>query len=149
MFGGGISNKTSRLYQALVEKELAVSVYGGLSATIDPYLYTINIIVHPSSTAERCLAAMEGEIARLQDMPPAPKDLARAVKQARAIFAYGSESISNQGFWLGFAEMFANYNWFLDYVDRLAAVKPEDVQRIAQTWLRPQLRTLGIYLPTN
>jgi zinc protease len=149
MFGGGISNKTSRLYQALVETELAVSVYGGLSATIDPYLYTINIIVHPSSTAERCLAAMEGEIARLQDTPPASEDLARAVKQARAIFAYGSESISNQGFWLGFAEMFANYDWFLDYVDRLAAVKPEDVQRIAQTWLRPQLRTLGIYLPTS
>ena len=30
MFGSGISNKTSRLYRALVEKELAVSVSGGL-----------------------------------------------------------------------------------------------------------------------
>ncbi|MDK1029812.1 MAG: pitrilysin family protein, partial [Anaerolineae bacterium] len=36
MFGGGISNKTSRLYRALVEKELTVSVQGGAQATIDP-----------------------------------------------------------------------------------------------------------------
>jgi len=149
MFGGGISNKTSRLYQALVEHELAVSVYGGLSATIDPYLYTINLTVHPSATPEQCLVALESEIARLQDTPPPADELARAVKQARALFAYGSESISNQGFWLGFAEMFASYDWFLEYVDRLAVVTPEDVQHMAQTRLRPQVRTLGVYLPTS
>ena len=149
MFGGGISNKTSRLYQALVERELAVSIYGGLSATVDPYLYNINLTVHPAATTEQCLVALEDEIARLQDAPPPADELARAVKQARALFAYGSESISNQGFWLGFAEMFASYNWFLEYVDRLAKVTPEDVQHMAQTRLRPQNRTLGIYLPAN
>lgn len=149
MFGGGISNKTSRLYQALVEKELAVSVHGGLSASIDPYLYTINITVHPSATVEQSLAALESEIARLQEAPPLADELARAVKQAKALFAYGSESISNQAFWLGFAEMFANYNWFLNYVDRLAAVTPEDVQRMAREKLRPQARTLGVYMPAE
>jgi zinc protease len=149
MFGGGISNKTSRLYQALVEKELAVSVYGGLSATIDPYLYTINITVHPSSTVEQCLLALEAEINRLQESPPPKAELERAVKQARALFAYGSESISNQAFWLGFSEMFASYDWFLGYVDQLASVTVEDVQSIAQTRLRPQVRTLGVYLPVN
>jgi len=33
MFSGGISNKTSRLYRALVDKELAVSIHGGSQAT--------------------------------------------------------------------------------------------------------------------
>ncbi len=28
----------------------------------------------------------------------------KARKQARALFAYDSESVSSQGFWLGFAE---------------------------------------------
>jgi zinc protease len=149
MFGGGISNKTSRLYQALVERELAVNVYGGLSATVDPYLYTISMTVHPSATPEQCLAALDEEIARLQQAPPAAEALTKAVKQAKALFAYGSESISNQGFWLGFAEMFASYDWFLEYVDRLASVTPEAVQRMAQTCLRPQNRTLGIYHPTG
>ncbi len=65
------------------------------------------------------------------------------------MFAYGSESITNQGFWLGFSEMFDSYDWFLNYLDNLAAVTPQDVQRVAQTYLRPQQRVLGIYLPTG
>jgi zinc protease len=149
MFGGGISNKTSRLYQALVERELAVGVSGGLMATIDPYLYTIMLTVHPQRKAEDCLSIMEEEIKRLQDTPPPLAEVERAVKQARALFAYGSESITNQAFWLGFAEMFANYDWFTGYLDALATVTPQDVQRVAQLYLRPQNRTLGIYLPTG
>ncbi len=147
MFGGGITNKTSRLYKALVDKELAVSVNGGLQATIDPYLYTTVIMVHPKHTTSDCIAAMEAEIKQLQDSPPPIEELERALKQARAIFAYGSESISNQAYWMGFAEMFATIDWFANYLDRLAAVTPEDVQRLAQTCLRPQNRTLGVYLP--
>ena len=149
MFGGGISNKTSRLYRALVEKELAVGVSGGLTATIDPFLYTINLTIHPQRTASDALQAMDGEIQRLQDAPPPAEQVARAVKQARALFAYGSESITNQAYWLGFAEMFDTYDWFLTYLTRLAAVTPEEVQRIAQTYLRPQNRVLGTYLPTG
>jgi zinc protease len=147
MFGGGISNKTSRLYRALVDQELAVSVYGGIQATLDPFLYTITMTIHPNSAEENALAAMQQEIQRLQDDPPSADELARAVKQARALFAYGSESISNQAFWLGFAEMFSGYEWFDNYLENLAAVTPQDVQRIAQTYLRPQKRILGVYKP--
>ncbi len=149
MFGGGISNKTSRLYRALVEGELAVSIYGGLQATIDPFLHTFTIIMRPDRQPEQVISVLEDEIHRLQDTPPPADELARAVKQARAMFAYGSESITNQAFWLGFSEMFDSYDWFLNYLDNLAAVTPMDVQRVAQAYLRPQQRVLGIYLPTG
>jgi zinc protease len=149
LFGSGVSNKTSRLYNALVERDLAVGVSGGLVATIDPYLYTITITVHPESTAEHNLSAVAQEIDRLQQAPPPAAEVARAVKQARALFAYGSESITNQGYWLGFAEMFNTYDWFTGYLDRLAQVTPEEVQRVAQTYLAPQQCTVGVYLPTG
>lgn len=149
MFGAGITNKTSRVYKALVEKELAVSVSGGVQATIDPYLYTTMITVHPRHTASECIAAMEAEIRQLQEAPPPPEALERAMKQARAIFAYGSESISNQAYWMGYSEMFASVEWFTSYIERLSAVTPADVQRLAQTCLRPQNRTLGVYLPNG
>jgi zinc protease len=45
--------------------------------------------------------------------------------------------------------MFASYEWFNTYLDRLQAVTPEDVQRIAQTYLVPRNRVLGTYLPTK
>lgn len=149
MFGGGLSNKTSRLYRALVEGELAVNVQGGLMATIDPYLHSIVAIVHPESSAEAVLATIDQEIDRLQSESPPADQVARAVKQARAQFAYGSESISNQAFWLGFTEMFSSYEWFTNFLGNLAAVTPEDVQRVAQTYLRPQKRVVGVYLPTG
>ncbi len=149
MFGGGISNRTSRLYRALVEKEFAVGVSGGASATIDPYLYTFTITVHPSRKPQEALAALDAEIARTQSERVTEAEIERAIKQARAIFAYGSESITNQAFWMGYSEMFANYNWFLTYLDRLSAVTPADVERVAREYFRPQSRIVGMYLPTG
>jgi zinc protease len=147
--GGGISNKTSRLYRSLVEKELAVGVNGGLSATIDPYLYDITVTVHPKHKYQPVLKKLDEEIKRIQDTLVSPDEINRAVKQARALFAYGSENITNQGFWLGYAEMFAGYDWFINYVTELGKVSPMDVQRIACEYLRPENRVVGVYLPTQ
>ncbi len=149
LFGGGISNKTSRLYNALVDGEFAVSLHGGLTATIDPYLHTIVATVHPESNAEDLVKAMDDEIALLQEAAPPQEDVDRAVKQARALFAYGSESITNQAFWMGYAEIFDTYDWFINYLDRLAEVTPQEVQRIAQTYMKPGNRVLGIYRPSG
>ncbi len=147
--GGGISNKTSRLYRALVEKELAVSVYGGLATTLDPYLYLITITVHPKRKPEEVLAAFDDEIKRIQEERVGQAEISRAIKQARANFAYGTESITNQAFWLGHAEMFATYDWFLTYLDNLAKVTPAKMQKAAQTYLAPKNRVVGTYIPTG
>jgi len=145
--GGGISNKTSRLYRSIIDKELAVSVHGGSTATIDPFMYTFTLTAHPESPLDKALAALDDEIERLQNEPVSAEEINRAIKQARAIFAYGAENITNQAFWLGYAEMFADYSWFTSYLDKLAAVTPADVQRVAQTWFRAKNRVVGIYLP--
>ena len=147
--GGGISNKTSRLYKNLVENELAVGVSGGLQATIDPYLYSIMAIVHPQKTAGMVLEQINAEIARLQDHLVSTDEINRAIKQARALFAYGSESITNQGFWLGHAEMFADYAWFRHYVDELEKVTAADIQRAAQVYLNASRRVVGVYKPED
>jgi len=147
MFSGGISNKTSRLYRALVEKEFAVSVHGGAQATIDPFLYGITMTIHPQREPQDALSALDDEIERVQNETVSEDEVARAIKQARALFAYGSENITNQAFWMGYAEMFADYDWFQTYLDRLAAVTPADVQRVAQQYLRPGSRVVGTYLP--
>jgi zinc protease len=149
MFGGGISNKTSRLYRALVDKEYAVGISGGSSATIDPFLYTFSMTVNPKRKADEALAALDDEIKRVQDELVTTDEIQRAIKQARAIFAYGSENITNQAFWLGYSEMFATYNWFTTYLNKLAKVTPDDVQRVAREYFQPQRRVVGTYIPRN
>lgn len=147
MFGGGISNKTSRLYRALVDKQLAVSVHGGAQATIDPFLYTITMTIHPRRRPEDALAALDTELLRLKEEKVTKEEIVRAIKQARAIFAYGSENITNQAFWLGYAEMFAKYEWFLTYLDKLSMVTAKDIQRVANEYFKPQSRVVGTYVP--
>jgi zinc protease len=147
--GGGISNKTSRLYNALVDKELAVSVGGSLISTLDPFLYSLIVTVHPKRKPEEVMDALDAEIQRISMQRVSDKEIARALKQARANFAYGSESITNQAFWLGHSEMFASYDWFLTYLDKLAKVTPAQVQGTAQKYLRPQNRVIGTYLPAG
>jgi len=149
MFSGGISNKTSRLYRALVDKEYVVSVHGGAQATIDPFMYTITMTIHPRRKPEEALAALDREIQRVKEEKVTKEEITRAIKQARALFAYGSENITNQGFWLGYAEMFADYGWFETYLDRLSAVTVKDVQRVANEYFKPQSRVVGIYVPLD
>jgi zinc protease len=149
MFSGGISNKTSRLYRALVDQEYTVSVHGGAQATIDPFMYTITMTVHPKRKPEEALAALDREIQRVQHEKVTREEITRAIKQARALFAYGSENITNQAFWLGYAEMFANYGWFETYLDRLAGVTAKDIRRVANEYFRPQSRVIGTYIPLD
>ena len=145
--GGGLSNKTSRLYRALVDKELAVGVSGNTHTTLDPFLYSITITVHPNRKSEEVLSALDDEINRTMDEIIKEEEIIRAIKQARALFAYHSENITSQAAWLGHAEMFSNYDWFLTYLDKLSRVTPADVQKIAQKYLHEQNRIVGTYIP--
>ena len=149
MFSGGISNKTSRLYRALVDTEVVVSVHGGAQATIDPFLYTITMTVHPRRKPEQALIALDRELQRVREEKVSREEIKRAIKQARALFAYGSENITNQGFWMGYAEMFASYEWFETYLEKLAAVTVRDVQRVANEYFKPQSRVIGTYIPLD
>jgi zinc protease len=149
LLGGasGLSYKTSRLYRALVDKEYAVDVSGWSEATIDPYLYRIVITNHPNRKPEESLAALDAEIQAIQNDLVSSDEIKRAVKQARAVFAYGSENITNQAFWMGYVEMFSSYEWFTTYLDKLAKVTPQDVQRVAQKYFQPKSRVIGTYIP--
>jgi len=149
LFGAGLSNKTSRLYRALVQADLAAAVSSELAATIDPFLYGLRATLRPGGAAEEALRVIDREIQRVHDEPISAEELAKAVKQARALFAYGSESITNQAFWLGYSEMFADGAWFETYLERIAAVTPDDIQRVAREVLRPSQRVVGFYLPTG
>jgi zinc protease len=149
MFGSGISNKTSRLYQSLVEKDLAVTVSGGLTATIDPYLFEISATIHPDKQAGDVIKVINEEIDKLVSCVMSEDEIRRAIKQARALFAYGSENITNQAFWMGYSNMFATYAWFESYLEKLEAISRDDLLKIARTCLDPKHRIVGIYQPAS
>jgi zinc protease len=143
---GGLTNHTSRLYNALVANELAADVDATLVTTLDPGLYQLSATVLPDHTVDDVEAAILTEVDKICQSPISEAELAKAKRQARALFAYASESITNQGLWLGFSEIFADYTWYLHYLDKLDAVTAEQVLEAAQQYLRPQNRTVGQYV---
>ncbi len=143
----GLSYKTSRLYRALVDKGYAVDVSGYSDASIDPYLYRVTITNHPERKPEEAIAVLDAEIKKLQEELVGKDEITRAVKQARAVFAYGSENITHQAFWMGYTAMFSTYDWFTTYLNKLSKVTPQDVRRVAQKYFQPSTRVIGIYSP--
>ena len=149
IFGGGTTNKSSRLYKALVEKELATWIFGSLLPTIDPFVYDFSAVVRAGRTLAELEEALDEELARVVADPITTEELAKAIKQTKAQFAYSSESVTGQALWMGFSETFAEYGWFQDYVANLSAITVKDVQRVAQQVLQRSNRTVGWYVPVE
>ena len=148
-FGGGLTNKSSRLYKALVTTELAAGISGSLLPTVAPFVYSLSAVVRAGRTPAEVEEALHAELARVTAEPVTPEELAKAIKQAKAQFAYSSESVTAQALWMGFSEVFADYTWFENYIANLSAVTVEDVQRVAQKYLKQSNRTVGWYVPQS
>jgi zinc protease len=145
--GGSIDNTTSRLYKALVETELAAGVDGSMTQSIDPFLYTITIAIRDGRAPGDVEAAFNAQVERARGGDITAAELVRAKKQARALFAYSTERVTMQAYWLAFSENFDRYTWFETYLDQLEAVTLDDVHEAAARYLRPQNRTIGWFVP--
>lgn len=148
MFGGGGSNRSSRLYKALVSTELAAGAYGSLAPTIDPFLYTISAVVRAGRSLSEVETALEAELARLATEPITANELAKALKRARAHFVMAGESISGQAQLIGAAEATTgNYQWFESVLERLGKATLDDIERVRRAYLHRRNRTIGWYEP--
>ncbi|MCZ7669939.1 MAG: insulinase family protein [Chloroflexi bacterium] len=150
LFGGVGSNKSSRLYKALVNTELAASAFGGLTPTIDPYLYAISAVVVNGRSLAEVEAALDAEIERLAERPITQAELDKALKRAKAEFVMAGESITGQTQLLGMAEAIAgDYRWFETVLEKLQAVTLDDIERVRAHYLQKQKRTVGWYRPVD
>jgi zinc protease len=147
--GGGLDNKTSRLYQALVKTGLCASAFSSMQETVDPYLHTVSMTLNAGTSHAQAEQALVEQIERLQSEPVTEAELHRAVKQTRAMYAYASETVSYQAYMLAMGASFGQPDWFDRAAERLATVTVEDVQMAAQQYFTPRARTVGWLIPTG
>jgi zinc protease len=144
------SNKSSRLYRHLVGANLAASVGGSMTPTVDPYLYRISAIARPGRSLAEIEEALDKAIAELAGQPITQAELDKALKRAKAQFVMAGESVTGQAQMIGMSEMVAaDYSWFEESLEQLNAVTLVEVERVRQEYLRPARRTVGWYLPLN
>lgn len=143
------TNRSARIYKALVETELASSAGSQYYPTHDPYLFELYATVNANHTVAEVEAALIGEVAKIQHDGITEAELAKIIKQVRAQVVYGSESVTNQAFVLGMWEVLDSHTRIETLLDEIAAVRVDDVQRVAQTYLTDRRCTVGHFLPTG
>lgn len=149
-FGGGAqTNRSARIYRALVETELASYAGSMYRATIDPYLFELSATVNQGHSAPEVEAALIAEVERVQHDGVTEAEIAKAIKQARAQIAYSGESVTSQALLLGMWEMLDSHRRVETLLDEIAAVTAEDVRRVAQAHLTERQRTVGHFIPTE
>jgi len=151
--GGGGMGRSSRLYKALVSTQIASSAGSYFGFHKDPHLFTVAASAKPGDDYENDLKRIESalleEIRKLQEDEIPSEELEKAVRQSRAQFIYASDSVSSQAYMLGFLETVFTADVYSEILDRLAAITPDDVRRVAKTYLVEQNRTVGWFIPNN
>ena len=147
------AGKSSRLYHDLVyEKKIAQDVGASwdqgmqLGGAIE-----ITATVQAGHTPEEVEAALTDEIRRLREAPPAADELARAKRNLEAELFAQLENVGGFGGkadQLNYYEMWAHDpGHFAKDLEAALAVTPEQVQKMAQTYLRDEKRVVIVVLP--
>jgi zinc protease len=148
---GGVlgEGRTSRLYQALVEKGLASRVDAGGPTLRDPFLFYVTATARPGVTAERLEAGLLEEVERLVATPITDEELTRARRRAEADFVFQSNSVTAQARQLGYWAMIGDWRYLGTYLDHIGALTPADIQAVARRTFNADTRTIGHFIPSD
>jgi zinc protease len=142
---GGV--RSSRLYRALVETELASDAGSSLIPSLDPTLFrivaTARAGVEPATVEER----MRAEIERLAREPVGAAELAKVKKQAKAQYVFAQDGVYRMALALGAYAIVDTPTGFGQLLERLDRVTAEDVSRVSAAYLRADRLTAGWYIP--
>ena len=156
------SGRTGRLYQAITEKRLALSVQAGGFPGRGPGLFSISATLPPGTAVEAFEAALDAEIERLRQSGVTEAEMQRARTQARARLLVGGGGRRGGGGGgglqtaLGRANALSQNAIYYDdpgrintQLERLQRVTAADVQRAAARYLGRQSRVVVIAEPAG
>jgi zinc protease len=137
---------TSRLYQALVETELAVSVDARVDQFRDPGLFNVYATASPGVEPSRVEEVIHRELARAAGEAD-DAEVEKAKRQIAAHVAYERDGTYNVAIQMSEAEAVADWRFYRDYAANVSRVTTEDVRRVARTYLQEDNRTVGHFIP--
>ena len=144
ILGGGI---TSRLHQALVEKNLALSVSVVPWQLRDPGLFSVFAPVRPGVELSEVESTLRQEIAAIAANSVTPAECEKAQTQIEAEVIFDRDSTDQIAASLSEAIAVADWQWYADYTAAIRRVTPEDVRRVVLAYLHDDGLTVGLYVP--
>jgi len=143
------SGRMSRIYQAVVEKQIGVDAWATSFMLRDSGLFLVGGVSSPGQSLQPIEDALLAEVERIKTEPPTKDEMARAMRQAEASFIYARDSVTQQTDQLGeFETMAGDWRLLEKLPELLSGVTPADISRVAKTYLTADNRTVAIFQPT-
>jgi zinc protease len=141
--------ESSRIYRRLVyDKQLALAAFGGGNIIEDPNLFFAVAIVQPGQKPEEAVDALIAELDRLRSEPISEGELQQAKNQFARDYILSRESNKDKASHLGHAVVIHNDVKTADgEFDIFMNTTAADVQRVAQTYFKPENRLVLTIMP--
>lgn len=140
--------RSSRLYKALVDTELAAGVGGSLTSLPDAGWYTLSATVRNEVPPRVVAYALQRALDEIALHGVTPAEVRKAQRQIAVGFLMGSEDLGAQADRIGYYETLAgDYRYADAYLRRIAEVTADEVQRVARRYLRRSRSTAGFFFP--
>lgn len=141
--------KTSRLYRALIDTNLAVGIYAYPGFNRDASLFHFYIPLAPQAAHDQVEKVLLAEIEKLKAGGVTTEEVARAISKESASTAYardGAFAIASQ-----INEDIATGDWtaYLNLPEKIKAVTAADVLRVAKAYFNEDQSTAGWFIPSN
>lgn len=126
----------------------------GISASIqsgsEPGMIVVSASFQPSEqiSPARVVDAVLSEVAQMRLAPPPRRDVDRVRDLSESSIHFGNETVGGIARRLGYYQTVAgNWEYNVEHTEALRRVTPRDIQRAADTWLRPESLTIGLTMP--
>lgn len=142
---------SSRFYKRMVYQEQSVSSISSYAYTPkDPGLFAITASVKPDINMNQTIKTVYEEIYKLRRSKVSEGELQKAKNQVIKSYVDSLKTISGKARAIATNEiLFGDYNVMFEDVNKYLAVTAEDIQRVANTYLLPERRSLIMVLPKS
>ncbi len=141
------SGVTSRLYQTLVETQLATSVGADSDTPRDPGLFKVIATLRPTTDPAKVEAILLAELDKVIAEGLTSTELNKAKQQFSAQLAYGRDGTAGIAAQLAEAESVGDWHYYQNYEANIAKVTNADIQRVAKKYFTEDNRTVGYFVP--
>ncbi|MCC6265492.1 MAG: insulinase family protein [Bryobacterales bacterium] len=142
-----LNGPAGRFQKALVQTKKIVGARSAVRHLHDPGLFVASAILRKDNDLEDASNALLDTVEKFADATAEEVDNARRELLKRADLALNNST--ELGLTLSGPIGAGDWRLFFLQRDRLRAVTPEDVSRVAQTYLKRSNRTLGHFIPTD
>lgn len=147
MLNLGIS---SRIYQSLVESQIAIDINVNTEIAKDPGLFTLVATLFPGISHKEAEKRILQEIHDITNSrPPVKEELEKTKRRIKSSFEFNRDGTFKLAYLLGYYETVDSYKFIDNYVDNIEKVTIDDIINVTNKYLTVSNSTIAYFIPSH